>query len=976
MRYIARRLRARIAFAGMVIIVLLAALSVLSDRNIVALSDAISVTNQTTGPLYHAALKASDTVQHVGALAHEVVQECFLKQDGHVEEAIANLERTSYADIDRLERHARGVGLGDLAGAIATARDDLIEQHKAMIGSCQAYREWIAARDRLEAETGTLVRNLLFRLDGQVRSATWQRGGVEAGPGRAFVLSSIHAAREQAARLRDSLHRDILLADPEAVRAALFVQERVTDVLTHEIANLAKLIRAIGEDDAATRFQSMADDLRARLTGPDGLHALIERGMDLRVQMAREEAQHHVTGSRLRKAVHILANRARLMNEQAIEAMNGKVGDATFAIHLLAGAASLTCAIAIVVFGIRVVRPIELLTAHIRRIQVSERHDVPIPAGLCARRDEIGVLASSFAAMTRSLEEARQRLLQESRAEVRQQFERLSSAIESIPQGILLTDASRKVILCNENFRKLYGLDDGREIVGQPVADVIRACLKNGASVLDEPDQSKLLRLNYFLDGQKALDLNGERTVVVTAGVTPEGGTVSVHEDITERRRQEERIAHLAHHDALTGLANRVLFREEACEALLRRRKARRLALLYIDLDQFKAVNDTLGHPTGDRLLVEVAKRLRAAVGRHDHVARLGGDEFAIMLAGNPRAEDASAAADRLIETIRIPYEVDGNFIVVGASVGIAMAPDDGTDADVLMKHADMALYRAKQDGRNTYCFFESDMDARMQARRELELDLRKALEGGEFALHYQPLFDIGSHEVVGFEALLRWTHPVRGNVSPADFIPIAEETGLIGEIGSWVVKEACREAATWPKDVRVAVNISPVQFRTRTLMLDIMAALASSGLLPSRLEIEITEGVLLQDTDATLGVLEDLRRLGIRIAMDDFGTGYSSLSYLRKFNFDKVKIDRSFIQDIGEDAESRAVIRAVTSLCLSLGITTTAEGVETEDQLRALKAEGCTQAQGFLTGRPMPAADAVRLLQGRAAATVPAAAG
>jgi diguanylate cyclase (GGDEF)-like protein len=436
------------------------------------------------------------------------------------------------------------------------------------------------------------------------------------------------------------------------------------------------------------------------------------------------------------------------------------------------------------------------------------------------------------------------------------------------------------------------------------------------------------------------------------------GGWVSTHEDITERRRTEAKIAHMAHHDALTGLANRVLFREQAMEALMRRKSQQTLAMLYIDLDHFKSVNDTLGHPVGDRLLVLASQRLCACLRDHDHIARLGGDEFAVLLNSNPSPDETAVLADRIIESVAKPYEIDGQQAIIGVSIGVAMAPTDGTDADRLMQSADMALYRAKKEGGNVYCFFEPEMDARMHERRCLELALRKAIASNGLQVYYQPLVGVKSNQVEEFEALLRWDDPERGSIPPAVFIPLAEETGLINEIGSWVLKRACHDAVTWPEEISVAVNISPLQFRTRTLVLNVLSALESSGLRPDRLELEITEGVLLNDTESTLATLKQLQELGVRIAMDDFGTGYSSLSYLRKFNFNKVKIDRSFVGELDKTKDSLAIIRAVSGLCASLGIDITAEGVETPEQLTTLREEGCTQIQGYLIGRPSPASD------------------
>ena len=434
--------------------------------------------------------------------------------------------------------------------------------------------------------------------------------------------------------------------------------------------------------------------------------------------------------------------------------------------------------------------------------------------------------------------------------------------------------------------------------------------------------------------------------------------------DITEQRRAEARIAHMAHHDALTDLPNRVLFREKLETTLGVNRSPDGLAVLCLDLDNFKNVNDTLGHPVGDKLLRAAAERLRSVVREGDLVARLGGDEFAIILGRIERPQQAGALAACLVEAVGAPYEIDGHSVIIGASVGIATAPGDGRASDQLLRNADMALYRAKKEGRGTFRFFEAAMDAQLQARRALELDLRKALPAGEFELHYQPLVDTATEQACGCEALLRWRHPERGLIAPGEFIPLAEEIGLIVPIGEWVLHEACAQATTWPPHIKIAVNLSPTQFRSGNLVETVRSALDASGLPADRLELEITETVLLHENEANLAVLRQLRGLGVHISMDDFGTGYSSLSYLRSFPFDKIKIDQSFVRGLGEDTDCLAIVRAVTGLGRNLGMTTTAEGVETVEQMDRLRAEGCTEVQGYLFSCPIPASQLGRFLQ------------
>ena len=471
-----------------------------------------------------------------------------------------------------------------------------------------------------------------------------------------------------------------------------------------------------------------------------------------------------------------------------------------------------------------------------------------------------------------------------------------------------------------------------------------------------------------LFDGDEPLTLQSVmsdgRTVEMIYNPMIGGGWVATFSDVTARKQAEAHVMHMAHHDALTNLPNRTLFRERLVQGLAHAGEVdpATTAVLCLDLDRFKPVNDTLGHAVGDALLREVASRLCAVVGETGTVARLGGDEFALVLP-RVRPEQASSIAEDLIKEVGRDYAIDGQQVNVSLSVGIALAPTDGQEPGQLLRAADIALYRAKSEGRATFRFFEPEMDARMQMRRELELDLRQAVVAEQFELHYQPLVSLDTDRISAFEALIRWRHPTRGLVPPVDFIPLAEEIGLIVPIGEWVLREACREAATWPGDVRVAVNLSPVQFCTATLVRSIAAALGHAGLHPRRLELEITEGVLLQDSEKTVSTLHQIKDLGVRVAMDDFGTGYSSLNYLRRFPFDKIKIDRSFVADITTRADAVAIVRAVTSLGASLGMVTTAEGIETPEQLGRLRAEGCTEVQGYLISRPTPACNIPAML-------------
>jgi diguanylate cyclase (GGDEF)-like protein len=437
----------------------------------------------------------------------------------------------------------------------------------------------------------------------------------------------------------------------------------------------------------------------------------------------------------------------------------------------------------------------------------------------------------------------------------------------------------------------------------------------------------------------------------------------AIVESLRAFQSNNARITFLAHHDAMTSLPNRTLFNERLRLAVEQCATGMRCAVHCLDLDHFKAVNDTLGHPVGDALLQCVAARLVNCVREGDTVARLGGDEFAIIQLDVDGTPDAARLARRVIDSVSQPYEINGHQIIIGTSIGVALTPRDGIAADLLPCNADMALYRAKAEGRCTWRFYEPAMDAMLQQRRLLELDMRAALAGGEFELFYQPLVNVQSREVTGFEALIRWHHPERGTVAPADFLPLAEETGLIVQIGAWVLKQACMDAATWQSSLKVAVNLSPLQFRDTNLVPVVQQALAGSGLPPWRLELEITERVILHDRDATLATMQTLRALGICISMDDFGTGYSSLNYLRSFPFDKIKIDQSFIRDLSEHPDSAAIVRAMTGLGTGLGISTTAEGVETERQFAHLIADGCTEVQGYLFSPACPARDVARMV-------------
>ena len=547
------------------------------------------------------------------------------------------------------------------------------------------------------------------------------------------------------------------------------------------------------------------------------------------------------------------------------------------------------------------------------------------------------------------------------------------TAINNMSQGLCFFDADHRLMVCNDRYAEMYDLPRDRVGPGTPLTEIVELGFEAGS--IPEMSREEYLhwRTNVAISGEpsdRIIEMRNGRTFKIRHRPLPDLGWVATHEDITEQRQAEIKIAHMAHHDALTDLANRVLLNERLESALATFRDGEMIAVHHLDLDQFKAVNDTFGHPAGDQLLKIVAERLRGLVRTTDTIARMGGDEFVVLQAPIADPTEASALAQAIIELMSMPYDLNGHQAVVGASIGIAVSPGDGSSCDNLLRNADLALYRAKADGRGTFRFFEPVMDLQMQTRRTMELDLRKALPAGQFELYYQPVVNVASNEIRGFEALIRWNHPERGMIAPATFIPLAEEIGFIVPLGEWVIRQACVAAAKWPEDIHVAVNISAVQFRSPDLMKVIVGALAASGLDPARLELEITETVLLHSKEATLAVLHQLRALGVRIAMDDFGTGYSSLTYLQCFPFDKIKIDRSFVKDVTENKGSLNIVRAVAALANGMGMTTTAEGVETQDQLDRIAAEGCTEMQGFLFSRPIPEREIERtFLSGRVAA-------
>ena len=553
------------------------------------------------------------------------------------------------------------------------------------------------------------------------------------------------------------------------------------------------------------------------------------------------------------------------------------------------------------------------------------------------------------------------------------QFRRLATseatveaALNNMSQGLVMFNSSNRLVVCNRRYHEMYGLSPDTVRPGGTLRELIGHRVVAGSfSAADAEEyiadiQASVVNRTIF---SKITSLRDGRIISIVNHPTTDGGWVATHEDITEQKRAEERILYAAHHDSLTGLPNRKLFCAQLEQALKRVRRGERLAVLYLDVDHLKRVNDTLGHPAGDKLLKGVADRLRGCVRDIDLVARLSGDEFAIIQSSLDRPSDAAALAKRVREAIHEPFDLDGHEVTVDISVGISIAPNDATDLNELLKTADIALYEAKNSGRGTYCFYQTEMNERMQARSKLERDLQRALTNGEFELFYQPVVSLEDNKIGSFEALLRWRHPERGLVSPTEFIPLAEETGLIVPLGEWVLRAACAEATNWPDDIAVAVNVSAIQVTNKNLINVVVGSIASAGIPANRLILEITESAFLQNTFANLTTLKRLHELGVRFAMDDFGTGYSSLGYLTSFPFSKIKIDRSFIAGLANKKESRAVVRAIADMARNLNMRVIAEGVETAEQREQARTLGCTDIQGYLISVPRPAAEVHQLL-------------
>ena len=602
----------------------------------------------------------------------------------------------------------------------------------------------------------------------------------------------------------------------------------------------------------------------------------------------------------------------------------------------------------------RIVAPVNDLAAHMARVGDSGVPDAISDRSTLQSRDEFGDLARAFNRMLAELAGARRELIQRSDAEIGKQVERLQAALTNMSQGLCMFDHDQRLEVSNSQYAEIYGIRPDAVRPGMLLREIIGLRVAAGSYYGDPATQADRHIAEHAgpRTSDTIVELQNGRAIHIVRRPMGDGGWVATHEDVTERRQIEAKIAHMARHDALTGLPNRRLFRERMEQAFSVLARGQSFVVHCLDLDHFKAVNDTLGHPIGDALLRAVTERLLGCIRDGDTIARLGGDEFAVVqIVADPTGE-ATSLAQRMIENLGRPYELDSHQVVVGVSVGMAVAPGDGREPDELLKNADLALYRAKVDGRGVYRFFEPEMDARMQARRKLELDLRRAFAAGEFEPYYQPLVNLQTGEITCFEALLRWNHPERGLVLAAEFVRVLEEIGMIGPVGEFVLREACRQAVTWPESIGVAVNLSPAQFE-----LPQPRASGQERARPIRPRCRPSGAGDHRDGSpgghrGEPGDAASIEGVGVRIAMDDFGTGYSSLSYLRSFPFDKIKIDRSFVRDLAQHDDSAAIVRAVASLGHSLGVTTTAEGVETQEQLERLRTEGCTEVQGFYSER------------------------
>ncbi len=943
------------AFAGLVVMVMVCGAAGLLFFERIAAS--VSTLSAVSSPLLVEAMTLQRNADRMRSVLFENGD--FSDSSDEQLSALDRLDDEGQRHTSRLKRLAERAGLISQFGAVEQLQDDFVA----------TLRQLVKARARkAKAETGVL----------EVYSS---------------VHAAISAAVEQALRLAPELPRDNApaqagrsvnnlvhrIAASHDLTAAAFSMTSELDLdrlenaiddfhsaAAAEIAALKTALAAPADQAELAEVETALTSLNAGLVGPDGLLNRKREALTAEAVFTARSKKLNEIETRYTEVLAGVATAVRRQNELS-EARTGQaIVQGRIAVIAIVAMAVLLAAAAAIFLILSISQPLRRLTAHLRDLRKSGDL-VPISyKPLLASADELGELSRMFNGMILELAEARQALIARSEAEISRQVERLEAAVANMSQGLCMFDADHHLIIANARYAEIYSILPEQVHPGMSLREIVELRLAYGGYHGDAGTyiSRRVAVSRENKPAQYVAELHSGRIVQIVRQPLKNGGWVATHEDITERRLIEAKIAHMAHHDVLTNLPNRVLFREKIEEGFARVSRGEMMAVFCLDLDHFKTVNDTLGHSMGDAVLREVTSRLLGCIREVDTVARLGGDEFAIIQVAVEDTQDASALAQRIVDTLAAPLVIEAHQVPIGTSLGIAIAPNDGMEPDELLQKADFALYRAKAAGRGNFRFFEPEMDKEMRRRRTLEFDLHAALSAGQFELYYQPLVNLKSGQISAFEALLRWRHPERGLLGPDEFIPLAEETGLIVPIGEWVVHEACREATKWPKNVNVAVNLSPAQFRSRNLVQTIALALSNSGLRPGRLDLEITESVLLHDNQTALAMLRQIKALGVQISMDDFGTGYSSLSYLRSFPFDKIKIDRSFIRDLTKSDDCVAIVRAVTSLGSSLGMATIAEGVETSEQLERLRLEGCGEIQGFLISPPRSAADLAPLLE------------
>ncbi|HEY4987194.1 MAG TPA: EAL domain-containing protein [Bradyrhizobium sp.] len=955
--------------------------------SIVRISASVSIVADTTSPLLADSLRLLGDAIRVRAVVLGRARES--SADEEVLRAIEYLHESAQSRFRSMHGRAEAAGVITLLDQIQRSELLYIETSRGIVRlSSAAHRADAATRDLssaidrslsdISAALGKISTVVEMRIAETERDAKVQ---VQAGTATVGALSAtmtqtatetlttleaVRRAMKLVSQVYEQTRVLVLTGDPAAADHAADELRVLLASLKRAHGVITERPQQAGQDPASMLPEQTINQLTSLLLDSSGLVVACREALKRVAELSSQTI--HLTSAQN-------AYLSELTNlEVAVDGLNQKfkalaadsLGQGQFLLALLIILAAGSAAAAAWLLMRGIVRPLTALTSHVSEVGRSGNLDELHDAAICASPDEFGELARSFNHMMRELMQARASLIEASDVEIAKQAERLETALTSLSLGVSMYDSDQRLIISNRAYADIYSLPPRDIRPGIMLKQIVDMRIASGSHYGDPTVFVKGAQNSFEgLRGSDAIvELANGKMIRILRQALSTGGWVAIHEDITERRRVEAKIAHMAKHDALTNLPNRVLLRESLNHAVTQAGEGHLLAVHCIDLDQFKNVNDTLGHPIGDALLREVTDRLLTCVSEGDTIARLGGDEFAILQIGLANPEQAANLAHRIIETVGAPYEIDEHQIGIGASVGIAILPGDGQGPDDLLKNADLALYRAKEDGRGNYKFFEPSMDLQAQARRAFELELRAGLARGEFEVHYQPLINIETGKISGFEALARWHSPVRGMVPPNEFIPIAEETGLIVLLGEWILKQACRDAAKWPSDTKLAVNISPVQFRSN-IASTVVLALATSGLSPYRLELEVTESVLLKDSEKNIAMLHQIKDLGVTISMDDFGTGYSSLGYLRSFPFDKIKIDQSFIRDMSSREDCVSIVRAITGLGASLGMRTTAEGVETVQQLEELRLQGCTEAQGFYFSRPIPASEIAALFGG-----------